>query len=72
MFYSAKRFLLLTSFVLSWVAISAQTNKPKVEKTTKQFQRPGVDNQNRLDSIKNILDQQRLIKRKVNNTNKKK
>jgi hypothetical protein len=52
--------------------VSAQTNKPKHNKVAIQMPRPGVDNQRQFDSIKNLLDQQRLSKKKGKNLKIKK
>ena len=71
-FYSVKRLLLLISIVISGGLISAQNTKPKAKKIIKQFPRPGVENQNRFDSLKNMLDQQRWSRKKVKNPRFKK
>ena len=71
MFYSAKKLLLLTSVGVCFVEISAQTTKPEHRKVDIQMPRPGVDNQRQFDSIKNLLDQQRLTKKKWKNPKKK-
>ncbi|NDC29522.1 MAG: hypothetical protein EBZ58_01010 [Bacteroidetes bacterium] len=71
-FYSVKRLLLLISIVILGGLISAQNTKPKAKKTIKQFPRPGVENQHRFDSLKNMLDQQRWSRKEVKNPRLKK
>lgn len=68
MFYSIKRLLCLISLGLSCFAISAQITKPKARKKFVQLPHPGVDNQRQFDSLKKMLDQQRLSRKKLKNS----
>lgn len=63
---------MLISLVTCILFVSAQTNKPKPKKADIQLPRPGVENQRQFDSLKNVLDQQRLGRKKGKNPKIKK
>jgi hypothetical protein len=48
--------------------ISAQSTKPKSKRVVIQLPQPGVDNQRQFDSLKKMLDQQRLSRKKLKNS----
>lgn len=66
-YFSARKYWLLISCLgcFASVVCTAQTIKPEIQNHI-EFPRPGVDNQQHVDSLKRTLDFKRKIKRQQN------